>query len=342
MCVCVYTQPRAGGFDDENLRLLQKVGLVDDFIQTSNNMRMGLDDGEAVNMGSRNGHGYGYRGFYQPRFEDILRKGIERFSNVSIKYSTCCLEIRQFNDYAETKLQDDLGKWVKTPGDEAIFESHLRGPTYKVRSKFVIGCDGAHSVVRKAMGSKFVDLGFTERWWACDMKLHNEADLWDKKIPNPRSRNDLDRTWGLIPLWKMTDKGEEGRHIRFEFKVIPKDEQTYGGDLQSPERIKNLISNWLDPEDYLLVRFAMYHFRGLIAEKWNVGRLFLAGDACHTMPPYMGQGLNQGFKDIANLPWKISAVLRDTIPDPHHFLRTYQEEREKNSHRCYPSFNYDW
>jgi len=228
-------------------------------------------------------------------------------------------------EYVEVDLQEDHGKWEKTEGDEAIFVSNPQGGVRSVRCKFVVGCDGARSSVRKAMGTRFVDLGFDERWWATDLKLHDETKLWGVKLPKKRSNIDLDRSWGLVPLWKITDRGKVGRHVRFEFQVEAADEKTYGGDLHSVERVRTLVSNWLDPEDYELVRFAMYHFRGLLAEEWRVGRLLLAGDAAHTMPPYMGQGLNQGFKDVVNLAWKLSLVLKGVTGD--WLLDTYQEER---------------
>ena len=85
------------------------------------------------------------------------------------------------------------------------------------------------------------------------------------------------------------------------------DEEKYGGDLGSEEHIRTFLSNWLVPEDYELIRFPIYNFKGLSAGAWRVGRMFLAGDAAHTMLPYMGQGLNQGFKDITNLSWKLDA-----------------------------------
>ena len=104
---------------------------------------------------------------------------------------------------------------------------------------------------------------------------------------------------------------------------------TRGGspaELQSPEYAWNLLSAWTGPEDGLLVRQALYTFRSLVAESWQRGRVLLAGDACHLMPPFLGQGLCSGFRDAANLGWRLDLVLRGlSMPS---LLREYELERK--------------
>src|SRR3954454_19616525 len=83
------------------------------------------------------------------------------------------------------------------------------------------------------------------------------------------------------------------------------------------------------PDEFELVRVVNYQFRSLLASKWRRGRVFLAGDACHQMPPFLAQGLCSGFRDAHNLAWKLDLVLKGQTP--HSFLDTYQAERGPNA-----------
>jgi len=274
----------------------------------------------------RNGYPLGAWGFYQPKFEEILRRGLKRFSSVTTRLSTCCIRISQRHEHAVASLQQVQGSWLPTPGNEVTFASEPRGEAYTVRSKFVIGCDGARSAVRKAMGGEgMVSLDYDERWWACDVKLLKpEGEVWGTKLPHfSQLIADPRRAYTVVPLWQVTDHPPVGRHVRFDIQVSASDKEE---EMLSPDKIRRLISPWLDPGDYELVRFAVYRFWSLVAQTWRQGRLFLAGDACHTMPPFLGQGMNQGLKDVTNLCWKILAVLRGSA-DGERLLDTYEEER---------------
>ena len=67
-----------------------------------------------------------------------------------------------------------------------------------------------------------------------------------------------------------------------------------------------------------------HHVR--VADRWRVGRVFLAGDAAHAMPPWIGQGMSAGVRDVANLCWKLAAVLSGQAPES--LLDSYQAERK--------------
>jgi 3-(3-hydroxy-phenyl)propionate hydroxylase len=111
------------------------------------------------------------------------------------------------------------------------------------------------------------------------------------------------------------------RH-RFEFRFMDGDEQA---EMLRTERISELVAPWFPDQPFEVERAAIYTFHGLVAEKWRQHRVFLAGDAAHQMPPFLGQGMCSGLRDATNLAWKLDLVLRGGAPDE--LLNTYAEER---------------
>ena len=90
-------------------------------------------------------------------------------------------------------------------------------------------------------------------------------------------------------------------------------------------RIRDLVTPWFPERPFELERAAIYTFHGLVAENWRHQRVFLAGDAAHQMPPFLGQGMCSGLRDAANLAWKLDLAIRANAP--HDLLNTYAEER---------------
>jgi 3-(3-hydroxy-phenyl)propionate hydroxylase len=93
----------------------------------------------------------------------------------------------------------------------------------------------------------------------------------------------------------------------------------------TPEETWKLLSRWITPEDGELWRQASYRFHALVAHDWRKGRVFIAGDAAHQQPPFLGQGMCQGIRDVANLTWKLKAALDGVGGDA--LLDTYGQER---------------
>jgi hypothetical protein len=79
-------------------------------------------------------------------------------------------------------------------------------------------------------------------------------------------------------------------------------------------------------DDVKLIRNAHYRFTALLARNWRIGRVFIAGDAAHQMPPYLGQGMTSGVRDAYNLAWKLDLVLKGGASEG--FLDTYEQERK--------------
>src|SRR5262249_16956839 len=83
------------------------------------------------------------------------------------------------------------------------------------------------------------------------------------------------------------------------------------------------------PDDFELIRTVTYKFTSQIAPRWRDGRVFLAGDAAHLMPPFLAQGMGSGFRDAQNLAWKLDLALRGLAPSA--FLDRYAAERAPNA-----------
>ena len=92
-----------------------------------------------------------------------------------------------------------------------------------------------------------------------------------------------------------------------------------------PERVWELLTQWLSPDEATLERAACYRFQSIVARPWRLGRLLLAGDAAHQTPPFLGQGMCAGIRDVANLAWKLARVLRGKDDDA--LLDSYETER---------------
>src|SRR5262249_34587707 len=94
----------------------------------------------------------------------------------------------------------------------------------------------------------------------------------------------------------------------------------------APDNVARQLARFVDPGAIEIWRSAVYRFHALVAERWRAGRAFLAGDACHQTPPFMGQGMCAGIRDAANLAWRLALVLRAGARDA--LLDSYETERK--------------
>ena len=117
-----------------------------------------------------------------------------------------------------------------------------------------------------------------------------------------------------------------GCRQRWEFMLHP------GEDAQAmerPESVRRLLAPWCDVDRIRIERTAVYRFHAREARSFSKGRCFLAGDAAHVTPPFAGQGLVAGLRDVANLAWKLAWVVRGQADD--RILDSYDAERRPHA-----------
>ncbi|MBJ7417437.1 MAG: bifunctional 3-(3-hydroxy-phenyl)propionate/3-hydroxycinnamic acid hydroxylase [Niveispirillum sp.] len=304
--------PRAVHIDHEMVRLFQDVGLTDSILplmrDTDGHLHVGADGGVIRYMGTAGqARRFGWSNdyfFYQPELEAALRAGFARFDNVDLRLG-CRL----------TGLSQDGGQALLTLTDE--------GGEQTVTARYVIASDGASSPVRKLLGVRLDDLDFEEPWLVVDAEV--EGPLSFPPVAGLPPQADLQRLSVMMcdPRRPATIVPGPRNLRRWEFMLLPGEDDQ---DMMQPDRVAALLTPWVNGVPHRIVRGATYRFHGLVAERWRVGQVFLAGDAAHQTPPFFGQGMCHGFRDVANLAWKLGLVLRGLAPDQ--LLDLYQPERE--------------
>jgi 3-(3-hydroxy-phenyl)propionate hydroxylase len=297
-----YALPRAVHFDDEVMRVLQTVGVATEVLpQTclspgmlfvdADGRRL-LDWSRPATIGAQGWH-ESYR-FHQPHLEHVLRQKLSETPGATVLTRRDVFAIDQDADGATIR-----------------FEDLASGQLEQLRSRYVVGCDGARSLVRRLIGSTSVDLGFHERWLVVDCLLKRERpDLGDHSIQfcEPERPATYVRGVGQRRRWEISARDDESNAA-----------------LMEPAKIWQLLSRWITPDDADLERAAVYMFHSVVARKWRERRLLIAGDSAHQTPPFLGQGLGAGIRDVSNLAWKLVAVIRGSAPDT--LLDSYQSER---------------
>ena len=291
--------PRAVHFDGEVMRTFQAIGVADRVAAVSRinaGMRF-VDPGGRLLLDWPRPQQVGPQGWYpsyrfhQPDLEAILRDRLRTMPNVGVLLGADAISIDQNAKCATVTYRK---------GDR---QQALAG-------SYVVGCDGARSLVRERITNQAEDLGFHERWLVVDLLLNAERpDLGDFTIQYCHPRTPATYVRG------------PGRRRRWEIAI---------GDLPdaeavAPKHIRQRLSRWLTPAEAAVERAAVYTFHSVISSSWRHGRLLIAGDAAHQSPPFMGQGMCAGIRDAANLAWKLALCIGNGHDDA--MLDTYQSER---------------
>ncbi len=299
----VYDKPRAISMDHEIIRLLQQMGVakkIKPFVEPFTDSVFYGVDGQIIKRMSTVAPPYplGHTPsvvFTQPPAERILREHAQSFPSVTVALGQTLTQITQNAEQATLTLQGEDGK------------------TSTVQARYVIACDGASSTVRSQVGITLEDLDFDEPWLVVDV-LVNEQGAAKLPITSVQyCKPERPSTYLICP----------GNHRRWEIAINPGEDPK---QVATPEGTWKLLAPWLTPADATLWRQASYRFHALVASEWRKGRVFVAGDAAHQQPPFLGQGMCQGLRDVANLCWKLQAVLKAGAPD--RLLDSYGHERK--------------
>ena len=298
----IYDLPRAIVMDDEGQRALTLIGAGEglaevtsplpgaEFVDVAGTRIIGFELPEGMLTGL--GFPPVVR-YYQPELEAFLRD--------------------RAHDAGVTFL---LGEEVTTVTQSETGVTATLASGTQLAADWLIAADGAASPIRKALGIRFDSQGFDQEWMVVDVRLHDGCDptlpALVQQICDPA------RPTTFVP---------GHRHFRrWEFQL---QEGETRDEMAVPARVWELLSPWLTSADASIVRAVVYRFHGTVASAMRAGRVFIAGDAAHQMPPFMGQGLCSGIRDAVNLAWKLDLVSAGQAGE--RLLDTYEEERRPHA-----------
>ena len=301
--VDVYDKPRAIALDHEIFRHLDNMGLaeaISPYVEPFTASQHFGVEGQVIRRVDMAPPPYplGYAPsmvFSQPQVERELRRHACAFPSVSADLGVELLDLVDRGDRVDATLRGADGR------------------ERRVATRYVLGCDGASSLVRQIAGISLQDLEFDEPWLVVDLRVRPEALA---KLPQTSAQFCNPQRPVSFIIGPKT-------HRRFEIMLLPGE-----GRMERPEDVWRLLAPWLAPEDAELWRAAAYRFHALVADDWRRGRVFIAGDAAHQQPPFFGQGMCQGLRDVTNLAWKLDRVLRRASHP--RLLDTYAVERKRH------------
>jgi 3-(3-hydroxy-phenyl)propionate hydroxylase len=301
-----YPRARAISTDEEVLRIWQAVGLAEslkqdmlaerpmDFVDARGRSFMSFDP-------QSRGNSHPPQMFiYQPALEKLLREGVARFAGVEVVLEH---EMRSFSQDSD--------------GVELVAENLRDRSRVVIRAKHLLACDGGSSPTRTQLGIGFEGRTYEDPWLVIDTKVKQP---WPE-VNRLRFHCDPERPAVDCP----TPLG----HHRWEFPVLPGEDREA---LASEESVWRLLGrHGIGPKHVELLRRVVYVHHVRFAERWREDRVFLLGDAAHVMPPWIGQGMAAGVRDVGNLAWKLAAVVKGAA-DPA-LLDSYEVERQPHVRR---------
>ncbi|MGD9796254.1 MAG: bifunctional 3-(3-hydroxy-phenyl)propionate/3-hydroxycinnamic acid hydroxylase [Acidimicrobiia bacterium] len=293
--------PRAVGIDDESLRTCQAAGAVNEVLRDcvqNTPIRYYTSWGRCFAHVKPSAQPFGWPRrnlFLQPMFEATMRDAVKRFDRIDVRLGH---ELQSF-------VQDASGvtAQISAPGGSAL----------TVRASYLVGTDGGRSTVRRLAGIEMTGSTDPMKWLV--------VDVADDVMDAPYSAVFCDSVQPvlMVPL--------PYRHRRWEFKLS--DGQDEAAVVQ-PEHVMELLRPRYGSTPLPRImssRVYLHHSR--IADRFQVGRVFVAGDAAHLQPPFFGQGMNSGMRDVTNLAWKLAAVVKGNADAS--VVDTYDTERRAHA-----------
>lgn len=300
----VFPLPRATSFDGETARLLAAAGIgarLPGISSPATGYQWRGSAGQVlldIAFGTRGRYGWpDANTMHQPALEELLAEELAAQPTVTVHRGLRVVDLVRADDgVTATAAAED--------GTATSFEG-----------RWLVGCDGANSVVRKRAGVAVTDLGFSYEWLLCDVRLHEEREF----TPTNVQLCDPERPTTLV--------GSGPGRRRWEFMRLPGESSAELEDEATAWRL--LKPHGVTPDTATLLRSGSYRSRAMWADQWRADRVFLAGDAAHLMPPFAGQGMCSGIRDVSNLAWKLDLVLAGRAGE--HLLDTYTAERRAHT-----------
>ncbi|MBW2396794.1 MAG: bifunctional 3-(3-hydroxy-phenyl)propionate/3-hydroxycinnamic acid hydroxylase [Deltaproteobacteria bacterium] len=300
--------PRAVGLDGESVRSFQRIGLGDEIDALLQAPRLNDEIWFAnskhekifgIEIPAGEGH-HGWRDmafFDQPELEARLREFVAAESGIDVFLGEEAIAIEQSDDRVRVSLRDIDADSVR-----------------QLTSSYLLGCDGAASFVRNNAKIEWTSLGYDQDWLVVDITTAPTNDL-------PKATMQVCDPERIHSFISVKDPNR-----RWEFQLVEGETRE---EMSKPERIDALLSSWLPRDQYEIRRAVVYQFHAATAGRWRDRRVLLAGDAAHQTPPFLGQGLNAGFRDAMNLGWKIPLVLSGVCDE--RLLDSYFDERDAHA-----------
>ncbi len=301
----IYDKPRAITADQEVFRVLQECGMASEVAEMAS-PHPGTDyvglEGQIIKRfyPAPPPNALGWEPswmFVQPELEAVMRKAIDKIPHVRTSLAHQLIDFEQDHDGVTARILN-------------LQESK----EIKVRARYLLAADGASSLVRKQLAAPIEDLAFDEWWVVVDAWIHGPVELPQRCVQYCR------------PSRPGTYIVGPGNLRRWEIKLLPHEDPEFYRNHH--EAVWRVLGEFTDTQHLAHCRTAVYRFHALVVQEWRQGRVFLAGDAAHQMPPFLGQGLCAGVRDASNLAWKLDAVLRGRSSD--RLLDTYTIERKKH------------
>ena len=293
--------PRAIGLDDESLRSFQSVSLADKVLPHTtpwHAMRFLTPKGRCFADIQPKTDEFGWsrrNAFIQPLADRVLFDGLQRFNNVKVLFSRELSSFEQNDSAVVLNLTDQNGR------------------SERLHARYLIGCDGGNSLVRRSLDISFEGKTAPNQWIV--------VDIANDPLSTPHVYLCCD------PVRPYVSAALPHGVRRFEFMVMPGETEA---ELSKPENMRKLLGKVLpNPDNIELIRSRVYTHNARLAGRFRQGRVLLAGDAAHIMPVWQGQGYNSGMRDASNLAWKLSLVIKGLAADS--LLDSYEQERRDHA-----------
>ncbi|MES2115438.1 MAG: bifunctional 3-(3-hydroxy-phenyl)propionate/3-hydroxycinnamic acid hydroxylase [Pseudomonadota bacterium] len=314
-----YGNARAVYTDDECMRIFQDANLGEELAEDmllDMPFQWVLPDGSVLNQYRHLARPYGWpicNLFYQPFLEEKMAALLVRYPSVRLRRGREVTRSEQDGQGTQVFHLASLSQHYAKPAPPAGTAPMPQPGEQMVRGKYFVACEGGRSVTRTQLGIQMSGQSFPNPWLVVDIKEQPGEDCL-RHLPYFNFYCD--------PACPTVSCRQPNGHHRFEFMLMPGQSKEYMEDMAT---VRHYLSRYIDVDKVTILRRLVYTFNALIAREWRHGRIFLAGDAAHMTPQFIGQGMNAGVRDAYNLAWKLDAVLAGKAGEQ--LLDTYQSER---------------